>query len=539
MGRLTSLGKGSSLRLLGLVVVVALAHGRSLSNGFVGDDLPGIVDHPVVNGSASIRDLLAYNHLGRPIVSSHPVLRPLPTLVFAAIYRAGGGQPWHFHLLSLVLYLLVVVLAYRLFARFFSAGIAWCGAALFAALAIHVDVVAPAFHLSELSALVFVLLMLEAAIARRPVWAMLAYGAALLSKESAILAPLIVAAWGITDRALWRWRSLLPLIAVGLVFIIWRVAVLPFDVNGTTVAADNPLTLADGGTRLWMVFSLLGRYLALTVAPIDLAYDYTYSAIFPQFQLRDLFGWLGLAFSAVLLLSIAWAWRRSLSGRPGVSAVGRSTPAARLFQLASAGVLSFGFSYGLASNALFLITVIFAERLFFAPSLWVIFLGLLLVDATIAYRRALARWWIVLAVGLTLTNIGLASMRTTEWQTPHALFSAQVAAQPDSVKGRLYLARSFSARGKHLEAGWQLGLALVGRRSWPARWKAPRVDALPLAQRLARLPALIAPKDPDQAIRGLVEQARRLLGPSTALALAHYYDARRRARGEPRRPGSP
>lgn len=49
------------------VVIAVLAHGLGLGGEFVADDIPDILQHPVVTGAAPIGEVLDYNYMGAPL----------------------------------------------------------------------------------------------------------------------------------------------------------------------------------------------------------------------------------------------------------------------------------------------------------------------------------------------------------------------------------------------------------------------------------------------------------------------------------------
>src|ERR1051325_7436599 len=133
--------------------LAAATAGPSLGNGFVYDDVPAIVENPLCHSLA---------HSAQIWVSSYwragLLYRPLTIQLFALEWRAGGGAPWPFHLVNLVLYAAAAWLVYRLARRVLPAGAAFAAAALFAVHPVHVEVTANAVGQSELLAALFVLL---------------------------------------------------------------------------------------------------------------------------------------------------------------------------------------------------------------------------------------------------------------------------------------------------------------------------------------------------------------------------------------------
>jgi hypothetical protein len=456
---------------------------------FVADDFPDIVQHPVVTGDAAWYRVLEYDYMGRALGTGANTLRPLTTLMFALEWRLWGPWPAPFHAVSILCFALLSWSVARLLAGFLPRRHAVAGAAWFAVLAIHVDAVGLVANRAEVLSLLLAVWALRCGLVGRPVAAALLHAAALLAKESAVLLPLVLLWHAVVyerrafTRQTRRGRALVALLAVSIGFVLLRSQLLDLRISGHILGADNMLQEADLATRLWMPFALLGRYLALTLVPLRLSFDYTYDAIPVALDPGDGHAWLGMA-AVLALAGAAVAWRRAATGR-----------SRRQLRPVAFAAGAFAVSYALFSNSLFLIVTLFAERLFLAPSLWLALLGAALVRH-LSWRWP--RWTPALrAIALLAVAVQLpaAVLRTAAVRSPQALFASQVRSQPASVKGRLYHARELAGRGEHREALWQLGVSMAGRNAFPGRFWPPdaAVERLPIEQRLHRLPALLAP----------------------------------------------
>jgi hypothetical protein len=501
------------------LVAALLAHGLGLGGGFVYDDLTDVVEHPVVNGTAPLSDLLAYNYMGSPVGEGANTIRPVTTLLFALLWRGFGPAPLVLHAFALLVYVACVMAAQRVFRLFLAEWPAMLAALVFAVLAIHVEVAASIANSAEALSLLLALVSFHAATRDRASVAALLYLAALLAKESAILLPVLVAWYWLCQEGprslLAHRRVLIALVIVAAAYLLARSALLPFGIQGLILAADNPLLDASLAERLWMPFVLLGRYLHLTIAPTELAADYTYTVIPVAPPPEGLaYGIAGLAFT-LLALAAMLALRRREDARGLVFALGATF-----------------ISYALFANAVFLNVTLFAERLFLAPSAWLL---LAAASAAMLLRPRGRRLFAVLAAIILATQAPLSAARALDWRTPHTLLAAQVEAQPDSVKGQLYYATLLGRAGQWDEAIWHLAIAADGRRSFPGRWRAPRLPLdLPAEQRVMRLPDLFARgATPLAYFGGLRRVAAETLGPSAASAVDDI--VRRYLRATPRR----
>ncbi len=214
-----------------LVTLVAFVpHSRALAFGFIYDDYWTVVSNTHLD--KSYRELVAAAVSGRGVDWNMPdATRPLMGLSLWCDRRLFGLSPGGYHLHSLGLYalacVLVFLLAFGLLRRFLPA----LGAALvFAALPLHVEVAAVVNYREDLLAAVGVLgaLVLSFWPARgdwrfRSVACGLLWGYALLAKESALIAPALVAVLAIVRRPsfLRPGVALPPSLVCGAVAALW------------------------------------------------------------------------------------------------------------------------------------------------------------------------------------------------------------------------------------------------------------------------------------------------------------------------------
>src|SRR5262249_2203156 len=137
----------------------------------------------------------------RAFVTAYPesapqlgLYRPLTVVSYALNAAITGASPWGFHLFNVLLHVLVVLTVFGLARRLFGGAAlpAFIAALLFAVHAVHVEAVAWIVGRAEVLATLFALLSFRAYVAYREggggtalALSALAYGAALLSKETA------------------------------------------------------------------------------------------------------------------------------------------------------------------------------------------------------------------------------------------------------------------------------------------------------------------------------------------------------------------
>lgn len=290
-----------------LLVTCLVAYGSSLRHGFVSDDLHLIVDRlasyerstPV--GEAFTHNFWKGGGYGALPGEAKDYYRPLITLSYALDARIWHGRPFGFHLTNLLLHFATCWLLMRLLVRLGTgSSVALAATVLFAAHPIHVASVSWISGRTDVMCAAFLLLALdrlssslEAGMTHgqsvtgtyaRLATGLIAYLLALLSKEMAIVLPgllfiyvaLLRARAGRIDgpRLPWRWTELAALVAVTMIYIAFRAAVLGLpDLSAGARSATVPHRWAMLPTVLvyyWRAFIYPGPLqLEVSHPPVD------------------------------------------------------------------------------------------------------------------------------------------------------------------------------------------------------------------------------------------------------------------------------
>jgi tetratricopeptide (TPR) repeat protein len=312
----------SMLPPIAALVIVSLAvYYNSLSNGFVFDDYAVIVENKHISDLPNSLPSF-FNHSYFTIAAGEASYRPLATLSYFLIHALAGPNPFYFHLGSVLLHALNVVLAYLFLGllpgdRFKAllAGLLFaCHPVLTEAvdcIAFNEDLLAAFFCL--LALILYLKTVESGAAGASYILSLLFFFCGLLSKEMAITLPLIIVLYDLTftgDRGpalslksvlgtIWsRWRFYAGYAGIGLFYLVLRFVVF-----------INP---AEGGKpdfgslfeRLLYLPSHIFSFIRLTLAPLDLNAAYVFS--YPQgfFEFSNLVGWvitLGLAVGSFFL----------------------------------------------------------------------------------------------------------------------------------------------------------------------------------------------------------------------------------------------
>ncbi len=191
--------------LVGVLLVTAIVYLRCLGNGFVYDDYPAIVQNPSLAHwsffwKSATRDIWWFRQPDQLPQSAY--YRPLQNIWLALNYHLFGLNPVGWHAMKILLHLVVVLLSFRV-AQLLT-GSAFAGllaALLFAVLPAHAEAVVWAEAIPEPLSAAFELGALCLFIRRsgrrwrRLAWPLVLSGGAMLSHESAVVFPLLIAAY--------------------------------------------------------------------------------------------------------------------------------------------------------------------------------------------------------------------------------------------------------------------------------------------------------------------------------------------------------
>jgi len=438
-------------------VVAVLVFANSLSNGFALDDIPLVRDNPGIHSLSGLPSLFARGYW--PGDAAAGLYRPL-TLASLALNRAlTGPGAWGFHAGNVLLHGLVCFFAWYALRRAGGYyGTALAGALLFAVHPLHTEAVANIAGRGELLAALFVLVAWLAhrrAISAGPGagglrWsaaAGAAYLAALLSKEGAILAPLLF----LFDDLLRRREATADTtiarspyaayVVSGIAALALRVAALG-GLRGaeSAIFLDNPPAFAGTFERIATALWVQVKFLALFVFPARLSSDYSHDSIPVVESLSDPRLWIGALWILMLAGMLVWGFRRS---RP-----------------LALGVVVWALFFLPSANLLFPAGTVMAERLAYLPSL-----GACLIlanrcawlgspTASPLRRFGMARQLtpVLLAAVVVAALFARSWARNPQWADNRALALHDVETQPRSAKLQAGAAIVLHGEGRRAEA---------------------------------------------------------------------------------------
>ncbi|MCX5715542.1 MAG: tetratricopeptide repeat protein [Candidatus Omnitrophica bacterium] len=263
--------------IISLIIAAGLvAYSNSLFNQFVWDDNQIIVQNEYIRDFKHLPQIFLSDlfHFG---YAPGNFYRPVQTLSYAIDHRIWGMNPFGYHLTSVALHILAAILIFFLIRLIFqNSAIAFLTGLLFVIHPIHTEAVSYISSRSDILATVFLLSSLLLFIkhikgqgtAPFYIFSVLLYALSLLSKEAAVMFPLLYVFFAVIFAAKDSRKKSVAAVAlfliIDLLYIILRLTVFNFT-KAPVFAGSAPLL-----QRLYSIPRVLLDYLRLLVFPIDL-----------------------------------------------------------------------------------------------------------------------------------------------------------------------------------------------------------------------------------------------------------------------------
>jgi protein O-mannosyl-transferase len=458
-----------------LCALTLLAWASSFGSGFVLDNR-GLILEDTRLREASARNLaLILDHTYWWPYGESGLYRPFTTLTYLFNYSilGNGANPAGYHAVNLLLHACNVLLVFALARRLIRD--VWPAFFVAALWAVHpvltesvTNIVGRADLLAGMALLAGLLMYLKSAEMggwRRWAWVaglagMTAVG--LFSKESAAAILGVIIFYELTW---WKGRERAAALAGGCAAVLaalgwmWyqRAAVFSHLPPASFPFWDNPIAGADFWTAKLTALKVIAKYLGLLVWPARLSSDYSYAQIpLATGSAGDWLAWMAVA-AVAASTALAWRYQRAL------------------FFLAGMAFLTFL----PASNLLFPIGTIMAERLLYLPAIAAS--AAIVLAAYEAGRRArMPRLAPVVLCVVALALTARTWARNADWHDDVSLSEAAVEVSPNSFKSHRMLAAALYEAGGGAnidraiaEADRALAIlsALPDARSNPDAWR--------------------------------------------------------------------
>jgi tetratricopeptide (TPR) repeat protein len=425
-----------ALALLALSTLTVLAFSNAFQSGFILDN-KGLLLDPRIRDITPANLALIFRHSYWWPNGESGLYRPVTTLsyLFNYAFLGDGENATGYHTVNLVLHLGNVWLAFALALRLIRSF--WPATLLTGLWAIHpaltesvTNIVGRADLLVAMAVLSGMLLYLKAreSSGGRHIAFLSALGLVtaigVLSKESAVaILPLIV----VYELVWWNGPSSRSALFAGLAatglpiaaMLIARWTVLSASPAAEFPFTDNPIIGADWWMGRLTAMNVILRYLGLTLWPWNLSCDYSYRQI--PVATGSIFDWLGYVALIIIAAASLLFFRRNRSG---------------IFLLFFALINLLP-----ASNLLFPIGTIMADRLLYLPSFGI--LGCLVLGIYACKPFAKLAFIPPLLIGLIIASYTVRTwLRNADWQTELRIATADVRISPNSFKLHRLLAAS-------------------------------------------------------------------------------------------------
>ena len=400
--------KSSKYVFIVLFFLSLLAYGSSLKGSFIWDDKPLIADNSFIKDPRVLSKVFLSDLYEKTRANYY---RPIFELSLAFNYSISKSDTLSYHLVNIFSHFCVTVLFYLFLYRLTrDSFISFASSLIFAIHPIHSQVVTYISGRADSLAAVFImfaLLFFSAAFTKRSYFlSLLCFALALLTKETAIMLPLILIFWGV--------KKALPFFAMAAVYIVMRFTILNF-------AAGNPFLEKKGFAvlevglwpRVMIFFKTLLIYFGSFFAPVRLHLERIVA-----YESMNLFYWLGIVIAAFLCAVLCARFKGFEKDKKKV-----------------VGFFIFWFFVWLFPQSAFIFPRIMAEHFLYLPSMSLCFFIALSVQGL--KQESGKR---ILLVFISVYFITLGWLNNKNWQNELVFFENTVRLSPYSIRARDSLA---------------------------------------------------------------------------------------------------
>jgi len=437
----------SKYALWGILLMVALVpYAASLKGDFAFDDIMLLSEDPFYRTEHNFTDCWRRDYWMDSLAQG--LYRPLTIFSYWVNAKASGLYSPAFRVVSLLLHIITVFVVFNLALRLrLGRYAALLAGVLFAIHPLHTEAVIPAFGRGDILCGLFIStgLLFHVNVRMNPLWAIgtaFCFILACWSKEHGVaLVPLCMIYDFYSGRFKMDKKSIMSCLRPYLlyVFALIIVVVVRYEAMGTVIPAmtrfdpflDNQLALCSYPVRLLNAICIQGYALYLFVWPITLSHDYSFAQMVP---FETFFNPLGIAVALFVLALpfILICFYPKLKGK----------------------IVFFSLAYVVsilpAANIITPTGTIFAERLYYMPSIWLCFL-LAVILLRISHKIDV-RLFSVLLAAVVLSLACRTYVRSLDWKDQRSIAIAGLSTSPKSAKTWNNLAVQFFHEGKLKEA---------------------------------------------------------------------------------------
>ena len=385
-----------------IIVLGFIIYANSFTNEFIWDDTNLIAENNYLKSLKSPGDLFDKNithGTGEP----SNFYRPLQMLSYKINYFLWGLDVRAFHFTNILIHILAALMVYKLaylLSGKYLAG--FISGLIFVSHPINTEAVTYIAGIADPLALLFILLALTTYIGKGFYAISIAsFAAALLSKEIAIVTPLLLIAYDYTHNKGMKGslKRLWPFLAMGVAYIILRKTMLNFP----TPEVDS---IYKGAAAVFIVFKCLAMYFMKLILPLSLHMEYA----IPAPALFDPYVMSGIAISVILVSALVFTRKTN-------------------------GLVSFSIAYFLITylpiSNIYPLNAAFAEHWIYIPSAGLYILLAWAITKVYENKKALGRLLIVLLGIAVIANSYLTMKQNQIWGDAEKLYRGILKHSPD------------------------------------------------------------------------------------------------------------
>ena len=443
--------KQDLLILLVFIIGVGIFYGNTLRNGFVYDDHQQVEQNAYVHSLNNLPKIILGCNLQSTNCATSYFYRPLQILSYMLTYQISP-KPWIFHLANLVYFTIAVFLVFilvKLLTK--SYFVSFLSAFIFLIHPINSEVVNWIATVTEIIYVIFVLLAVIFYFLYRSkqkskylIFAWIFYGLGMLSKEPAVLTPLIFLTLDLTyfkKKFSWffNWKNIKPYLICAATFLFYMGFRL-LALGGLGIGSYNKITLVE---RIYAFFHLLTLYIQKLFWPYPLSLHYAFNL--PQFP---------SIFSLIMvLITIGYIWLCWIAWK-------------RKWFAAFFGLV--WFLVFLLENLIFIDSIVdsvFSERFVFGSAIGFSIIAALFLKSLWKKdkKRKIA---LIIFIGIiSLMSLIFIYQRNMIWKDDGSLYIDTLKKSPDADGIRYALAAMYQNQG-HIASAKEQYMELVRRGTW-------------------------------------------------------------------------
>lgn len=395
---------------------------------FVFSDIPLVQEDPFYKEDRPFTDCWKRDYWTDAMAQG--LYRPLTVFSYWVNAKTAGIYSPAFRAVNLVLHIFTVFIVFNLALRLgLGRMAALIAGVLFAVHPLHTEAVIPAFGRGEILCGLFIFtgLLFHAYVAKNPLYSIgtaICFIFACWSKEHGVALLPLCALYDIYSGRL-KIKGVFLQRGAGVYFIylfaLGVVALMRFKAMGSLLPSmasfdpflDNQLALCPYPVRILSAVDIQGLALLKFIWPQTLSHDYSYAQILP---LKSFFDFSGMAV-AILVLSVPFVL-------------------AALFPALKKKIIFFFLSYLVcvlpAANIIMPTGTIFAERLYYIPSIWLCFAAACIF---VRISRGIDSRLFTAVVTVAVFALGIRTyLRSSDWHDQHSISLAVTKTSPLSVK---------------------------------------------------------------------------------------------------------